>query len=221
MLKYTKNFLFDQNAKKIKKTHWHQTENSVRLLNEKYEKAVFGEVSPWDLVEKLADCVDPSDRELYGISQLIHTFQALESMEKHNVKNEEYIVGAILHDVGKTLLLTGENPANVVCDNGIITGEKKSGWDNCITHWNHDEFAYMRFKNYVPHEIAWLIRYHSMNLKQSESFADARDKELIQKFLLPFKKHDKLTKSICHVPKIDIEKYKRLLEKHLPKKIMI
>ena len=49
-------------------------------------------------------------------------------------------VAALIHDVGKLLLLTGEDPANVVCTNWPI-GEYDDGCglDQCVFQWNHAE----------------------------------------------------------------------------------
>lgn len=209
-------------ASEIKKNHWNQDIEIIQKLNEKYRKIIFGHIEPWSLIEKLALCVDPTDKELYCTSQWIHTWQVIENMEKENVKDEELIVAAIIHDLGKVLLLTDELPENIVCDNGIVGNYQENiGWKNCITHWNHDEFVYMKFLNYLSNDYLWLIRYHSINIKSAYSYADDYDKRMIEKFLLPFSIHDKNTKSIYKIPKLNLEKYRKIIEKHLPRKIEI
>lgn len=202
---------FDANAKTIKMKHFSQTVEQIQALNEKYNKPVFGTVSPWSLIEKLAQAVDPTDRELYCTSQWIHTWQVLEAME--HIKDEEFLLAAILHDVGKILLTTNELPENIVCDNGLVVAN--IGLDNCILHWNHDEFGYMKFKNLVPYHVSWLIRYHSIR-SDVLVHMDHKDKILKDKYFDQFKKYDKSTKSIYHLPKVNIDKYRRLVEKHLP-----
>lgn len=213
---------FDEKAKIIKSLHWNQTPLKVHELKTKYQTPVFGAVNPWTIIEKLSLCIDPTDRELYSVSQFIHTCQVLESMEKAGIQDEEFLLAGLLHDIGKVLLLTDELPENVVCDNGVIFAtESGIGWENCVTHWNHDEYGYEKLKAYLPNEISWLIRFHSMKLNDTIKYANAYDKTLIEKYLIPFRDHDKLTKSIYHLPDINIDKYTRLVEKHLPKEIIM
>lgn len=212
--------MFDQKAKDIKAKHWSQSAEEVASLCAKYEKPIFGEVEPFWMIEQLALCVDMTDRELYGVSQYIHTLQVLESMEISGITDEEFLLAGLMHDAGKILLLTDEKPENIVCDNGVIT--EAVGWANCVTHWNHDEFMYCKLKDHVPEHVAWIIRYHSMkSSKEAEACMDATDRKWAEKYLVPFKEHDKLTKSIHNIPKLDMDKYRRLVEKHLPKKLMI
>ncbi len=209
---------FDANAKIIKIAHWSQKPDQVKELNEKYKTPVFGMIEPWTILEKLALCIDPTDRELYGVSQWVHTWQVIEAMEKDGVTDEEFLLAGLIHDIGKTLLLTGEKPENIVCDNGVIES-RGPGLDNCIMHWNHDEFGYVRFKNLVPYHVSWLIRYHSVKITDAIPYMDANDRHLVEKYFNKFKKYDKLTKSIYNLPKVATEKYRMLLEKHLPPKI--
>jgi len=211
---------FDKNAKSIHVKHISQTEGDYKNLYSKYKSApILGEVTVWEAIEKLSFAIDPTDKELYNVSQWTHTLQVIESMEKKN-ENEELIVAGWLHDLGKILLTTNEAPENIVCDNGIIKGKEKSGLDNCLLNWNHDEFAYMRVKEYVPYHISWIIRYHSIKT-ECLKYMNENDMKLYKQFLIDFKKHDKLTKSIHHMPKIDLEKHKKIIEKHIPGKILI
>ena len=225
MLKPNKNLNqmeFDGNAGKIKKAHWNQSANQIENLNKKYKNIIFGLMEPWSFIEKLSLCIDPTDKELYCTNQWIHTLQVVESMENKKVIDEEFIVAGILHDFGKILLLTDELPENIVCDNGIVGEYKENiGWKNCMTNWNHDEFAYMKLKPYLSENYLWLIRYHSINLKNAYKYADSYDKKMIDKYILPFEEHDKLTKSIYNIPKLNLDKYKKIIEKHLPKKIEV
>lgn len=217
MIKVTKEN-FDHQAKKIKNAHWHQTIADVESLKIKYKESVFGLVSPWSLIEKLAICIDPTDRELYGVSQFIHTMQVLEAMEKDGVQDQEFLLASLFHDVGKILLLTNEAPENIVCDNGIIK-QNGIGLDNCVTHWNHDEFAYMKLKNHIPYWVGWLIRYHSIKVDIVAPYFNDNDKLLYKKYLINFSKYDKLSKSIYHIPKINLIKYQKLVDSYLPKEI--
>lgn len=208
---------FDLNAKLIKDAHWDQSPAQIAKLNEKYKAPAFGNVSPWSLIEKLGMCVDPTDRELYGASQWLHTMQVMEAMEKDNVHDEEFLLAGILHDLGKVLLLTTEAPENVVCDNSVVGKHTNGvGLDNCLLHWNHDEYAYMKLKTHVPYHVAWIIRYHSIKVDVTMPYLDQKDMALYSKYLVNFRKYDKLTKSIYRLPQVDTDKYRRLVEKHLP-----
>ncbi len=208
---------FHKNSKSIVETHNQQTIEKVRYLKNKYEKPVFGKVYVWDLMKDLARCVDPTDPALYCVSQLVHTLQVVEAMEKDGVKDEAMIVSALIHDLGKLLLLTDEDPENIVCMNTVVTTrEKEVGLDNCIFQWNHDEFVYNRFKDHVPDNIAWIIRYHSILIKANFSLMDERDREYTEKYLKNFRKYDMESKSIYNMPNKKIEDYKGMIEQYFP-----
>jgi hypothetical protein len=61
----------------------------------------------------------------------------------------------------------------------------------------------------------------SLNLKQTEPYWDAEDRRRIEQWLRPFEVHDKRSKSLHHFPMLDLDKHRRLLEKHLPKEILL
>ena len=52
-------------ARAIEARHAAQTVDDVEALRRKYQAPVFGTVRVWDLVERLAQCVDPSDCALF------------------------------------------------------------------------------------------------------------------------------------------------------------
>lgn len=213
--------IFDTNAKKIKELHFRQTIEDFNFLTKKYtNNLLVGEVYVWDLVEKLSLVIDPTDRELYGVSQWIHTLQVLDGMEKDNIQDPEILLAGILHDVGKILLLFGELPENVVCDNDLLNKDA-IGLNNCYFNWNHDEFAYLKFKNYVPDKISKIIRYHSikMNILTNNNIMTNDDILFVENYLIPFRKWDKTTKSIYNIPNVDISYYKDLVFSFFPKKI--
>jgi hypothetical protein len=168
---------FLNNALAVSQAHEEQTLDSVLDLRRKYETPVLGLVEPWDLLERLAECIDPTDVALGCTSQQVHILQVLESMETAGIDDESLLTAALLHDIGKILLLTGENPENVVCLNAPV-GEYQAGvgLDNCVFQWNHDEFAYMRLRDEVPEHVAWLVRYHSISIKDCQPLMDERDR---------------------------------------------
>ncbi|CAF4902967.1 unnamed protein product, partial [Rotaria magnacalcarata] len=42
-------------------------------------------------------------------------------------------------------------------------GELGRGLDSTITTWNHDEFGFQKLRRYLPPDMAWVIRYHSLS----------------------------------------------------------
>jgi hypothetical protein len=209
------------NAIGVRDRHVAQTVEDVAALRRKYQAPVFGKVPVWDLVEKLAQCIDPADRRLFCTSQLVHVLQILEEMEADGVASEEFMLAALVHDLGKVLLLTGEAPENVVGMNDPIGSyEPGIGLENCVLHWNHDEFAYSRLKDYLPDGLAWLVRYHSINRASCDPYMNARDRAFAARYLDPFQRYDHGTKSPYFLPKRRIEEYRHVLEKALPSSIV-
>ena len=214
---------FKSKAKEIHLRHRSQTVEDIQRLNKKYsENTIFKKpINVWDAIEKLGMVSDPTDKELCAVSQWVHTIQVIEGMEKDGIDDEEFIFAGWVHDLGKLLLLTDEDPANIVCDNFVVSGSRGIGLDNCFVNWNHDEWIYLKLKSFVSDEVAWLIRYHSINMNSCFEYFDQRDREYADKYFALFKKYDKGTKSIYNIPKIDIEKHKRIIEKFLPNEISL
>lgn len=212
---------FHRKSKSIVESHNKQTLENVEYLKKKYKKPVFGQVYVWDLMKELSRCIDPTDPALYCVSQLVHTLQVVEAMEEDGVTDEDMILSALIHDLGKLLLLTDEKPENIVCMNTVITSHEKGiGLDNCIFQWNHDEFVYDRFKDHVPDNIAWIIRYHSIMISPCLDLMDDRDKHYTEKYLKNFRKYDMGSKSIYNIPDRKLEDYRGLIEKYFSVPIM-
>lgn len=194
-----------------------QTEAAVHALRSRYERPVFGRIDSWELIRRLASCVDPSDPHLGCASQEIHVLQVLEGMERAGVSDPVLLTAALLHDVGKVLLLTEERADNIV---GMVApiGEQPPaiGLDRALLQWGHDEFAYSRLREHVRAPVAWLIRYHSIDLTRCAPLMDANDRELCRRYLLPFRRFDFGTKSKHVLPKRRIEDYRELLRTCLP-----
>jgi hypothetical protein len=212
-------FLVD--ARSILSRHRDQSQATVAALNDKYRSPVFGSVTVWDLLQRLAQCVDPGDSFLYCASQQVHVLQVVEGMLDDGVSDPDLLLAALIHDLGKLLLLTDEDPSNVVGMNSPIgTYADRTGFDNCIFHWNHDEFGYSRFKDHVPDHIAWLIRYHSIDLSECERLMDERDARYADRYLRVLAHYDHGTKSNYILPRRQIHEYRDLIEGAFPKPIL-
>ncbi len=213
---------FDASSKEIYKLHFEQSIETVETLKLKYNNPVLGEVSILEALKLLSQCVDPTDNVLYCTNQLIHTLQVVDGMEKDGINDSDMLIAALVHDLGKILLLFGEKPENVVCINRVIDQDTGiPGFDNHVFQWNHDEFVYSRLKDYLPYHVSWLIRYHSIRIHECEKFSDEKDKHLLYKYLIPFKKYDQGTKSMYFLPDKKIDDYQDLLNQYFPNKIVI
>jgi len=212
---------YREHASRILARHAAQTVEDVAALHKKYAAPVFGKVGVWSLVEKLAYCIDPSDERLFCTSQLVHVLQMLEEMEADGVASEEFVLAALVHDLGKVLLLIGEAPENVVGMNDPIgTYEPGIGLDNCVLQWSHDEFAYARLKDHVPEGVAWLVRHHSITRTSCDPYMNARDRAYAARYLDVFQRYDHGTKSPYFLPKRPIDDYRHIVEKAFPSPIL-
>lgn len=210
---------FEVDAEAIYKRHFEQDIDRIALLRKKYTKSVIGKMKVIDAIRLLGECIDPSDTELFCTSQLMHTLQVAESISKAKM-GEMFIVVALVHDLGKILLLTDEDPANVVCPNEIVgTYQSGVGLENVITHWNHDEYIYQKLKPFLDDDSLWLLRYHSFRFDVGAHVLNSRDWERKSKLLEPFRFYDLKTKSPYNLPKTKLSDYTYLLDKYFPRSI--
>jgi hypothetical protein len=213
---------FKTTAREIWARHNAQTREVVARLKRKYEDAVFGRVRVWDMVEKLALCVDPTDTSLYCTSQFIHVQQVVAAMERDGVQDRDLYIAAFTHDLGKVMLLANEAPEHVVCQPAPLGGEGEGlGLDNVVFQFCHPEIIYTRLKDHVPDHIAWLVRYHATSIKKAEPYMDDRDRRYAERYLKPFRHYDNAFKSSTSLPRIDLAKYRALIEDTFPSPILI
>lgn len=212
---------FMASADDIELRHDQQDRESVERLRVEHSKPVFGRVRMWDLLTMLGQCIDPTDRTLGCVSQLTHALQMADSMHRAGVTDPDLIVAALVHDLGKLLLLTGEDPANVVGrSNPIGWHPARCGLDQCVRQWNHDQIGYLRLKDEVPDHVAWLIRYHSIDLHRCGRFMNDRDLDYATRYLRPFMAHDMDSKSTSHIPVHRLDTYRDLIESYFPQPIL-
>lgn len=213
---------FRDGAEAVFARHRAQTVETVRSLQKKYERPVFGPVRVWDLVERLALCVDPSDMRLFCASQLVHVQQILAGMEAAAVRDPDLLLLAIVHDLGKVLLLTGEPPENVVCTTRHLgEPEPGCGLDAVVFEYGHGEFIASRLRGHVPDHVAWAARYHNVRLADVAPFMDDRDREWCDRYLRPFRAYDAGFASAYFLPRLDLEPYRELVERTFPSPLLV
>ncbi len=212
---------FRAQARAIAQRHRAQTLETIAALKKKYEGPITGKAQMWELLGRLSQCVDPTDSSLYCASQQTHVLQVLEAMERDGVDDPDMLLAALVHDLGKLLLLEREDPENVVCMNAPV-GEYREGvgLDNCVFQWNHDEFAYSRLNGNVPDHVAWLVRYHSVMLDKCRPLMNARDREYAARYLVPFQKYDQGSKSPYSVPRKSLDDYRDVIQGWFPQPIL-
>src|SRR5215475_3140068 len=172
---------FNERAFSIQKLSRKQTLDDVARLRKKYEQPIIGEVPVERLLELLAQIVDPTNVCLYCGSQLTHTLQVLESMEKAGITDKEFLATTLIHDLGKLAVLKGESWENVEGGGKIPLGENApgSGLANCTFNWDHADIVHARFRPYVSENMAWVLKWHSIQ-PQCEPLMDAKDRVLFE-----------------------------------------
>jgi Myo-inositol oxygenase len=141
-------------------------------------------------------------------------------MERDGVTDSELILAALTHDLGKVALLTDEVPENVVCGTGPVSDYGEGvGLDNIFCQFGHDEIAYERIKDHVPDFVSWVTRYHSMHPEEMQPHLDERDSRYFDKYLA-FREYDLGTKSVASLPRVDMEKYRTIIEETFPSPIL-
>ena len=213
---------FQERSRAIEERHRRQTKQDVQALKTKYEGAVLGKFRVWDLIEKLALCVDPTDSLLGCTSQYMHVCQVIAGMERDGELDDDMLLTALLHDLGKVAMLAGEAPENVVCFIEPVEAlEPASGLDNVTFQFGHDEIAYSRLKDHVPEHVSWMIRYHSMIVGKSEEYMSPKDREYQQKYFTRFSKYDHGTKSTAFLPDhVTLDRYRDFVEARFPQPIL-
>jgi hypothetical protein len=204
----------------IKDRHNRQTFEDISKLNKKYSQPVFGKARTWELILMLGQVVDPTDRGLGNASQLVHILQIIDAMKADSVLNDEFLLMAIIHDLGKLLLLTNEDPANIVCMNRFITSPNQFGMHNHVSQWNHDELAFMRLNQFLPTELSWLLRYHSIMPRDLKGYMDEGETMLCNRYHSIFYKYDQGSKSPTLRPQTKINEYKAFIQDCLPSEII-
>jgi hypothetical protein len=192
------------------------------MLESKYKrKAVVGKVRVYDVLARLATVINPLEPELGCVSQLTHMLQLASAMEEDGL-DERLVLSGLIHDVGTILLATDEDPVNVEAGGkkSPLTGTHGGGLYNCTFRWDHGDFVYLRLKDYVSPDIAWLLRHHSMDLETCAPYMNDQDREYTAQLFLPFTHYDE-RKDRYRLPKKRLEDYRALLDRAFPTEILI
>jgi hypothetical protein len=208
-------------ADAIIERHDGQTIEDIERLTERYRRPVFGEVDTWELLLMLGQCVDPTDLRLGSASQLTHVLQVLDAMVADGVTDEDLLLVALFHDLGKVLLLTDEDPANVVGLNHRVAGEVGGGLHQLTTNWNHDEFAHMRLAGILPTAHLELVRLHSVLPPELELYLAPDDLDFARRLHTPFARYDHESKSAFLRPRVRIDDFRDLVRRRMPARLEV
>lgn len=213
---------FRDEARRIKELHRGQTRDDVTALKTRYESPVLGKMRVWNMIEDLGRCVDASDTSLLCTSQWVHVQQVLAGMQRDRIEDSDLLLMALLHDVGKVLLLAGAAPDHVVGATQSI-GEYPDGvgLDKVVCQYGHPEFIYSRMKDHVPDQVAWMLRYHGCPLDDMKPLMDARDRDYHARYFSVFHKYDVGTKSMTQLPSLDWKPYRALIEDRFPNPVLV
>jgi hypothetical protein len=192
------------------------------ILEAKYaKKLVVGKVRVYDLIAQLATVINPLEPELGCVSQLTHELQLATEMEKDG-RDEKLVLCALLHDLGTLLLtLTDEDPMYIEAGGkkAPLSGTPGGGLYGCSFRWDHGDFIYLRMKDHVPPDIAWLLRYHSMELADCEPYMNEQDRNYTRQLFEPFTYYDE-RKDMYSVPTKRLEDYRALIDRAFPNEIL-
>jgi hypothetical protein len=192
------------------------------ILEAKYaEKPIVGKVRVYDLIARLAAVINPLEPELGCVSQLTHELQLAGAMEQDG-RDEKLVLCALLHDLGTILLATTDEDPMYVEAGGMkapLSGSAGGGLYGCSFRWDHGDFIYLRLKDYVSPDVAWLLRHHSMDLDDCEPFMNEQDREYSDRLFVPFRYYDE-RKDMFNLPNKRLEDYRPLIDRTFPNEIL-
>jgi hypothetical protein len=205
-----------ERSKAILALHHQQTAADVAALRDRYSTPILGEVTPYRLLELLAQVVDPTIPVLGCTSQLTHTLQVLELMERDGVP-DDLLFTALFHDVGKLALLVGERPEHVEGNGRTPIGphEPGIGLDHCVLTYGHGDIVHQRLGHLLPDHIAWLLRFHDISPRACQSYFDERDAEFFAVHYRQFHRYD-MTYTAFRMPAYQLDRYRDLVGRYLP-----
>lgn len=199
-----------------------QTASTVAALKKRYEESVFGRVRVWDLVEKLALCIDATDLRLFCASQFVHLQQVFAAMVANGVEDRDMLLLALIHDLGKVLLIAAAAPEDVVgVTKRIAGGEPGAGLGAAVFQFGHGEFLYSRVNGHVPDHVAWVARYHNIDVHETLPLMDERERAWTERYLLAFRRFDAGFVSPYAIPRVDLARCREIVESAFPAPILV
>lgn len=229
------------------RNHRDQTMAKVGELRARYAARRLGRATVWDRLMSLAEINDESDADLEGMSQLGHALQTANAIVDAGL-GEDWILAGLVHDLGKILVEYGEPQEFVVGDIfpiGCRYSEKiirydflrenpdwhnpqyqsrcgvydeHCGLDRVVFSFGHDEYGYQLFRELLPREFAWMIRYHSFQSIAAEylHLFDEEDLRLRESQMKPFARFDLYTKNPREVVERRLPEYEALVKRRFP-----
>lgn len=213
---------FRHEAARIGEARARQTADDVTALKARYEAPVFGKVDVWGLIERLALCIDQSDRRLFCGSQFVHAQQVFAAMQTNGVEDADMLLLALIHDLGKVVLLANAAPEDVVgVTRRISGGEPGAGLDRAIYQFGHGEFLHSRVAGLVPEHVAWVVRWHNIDVAAERPLMTAQEREWAERWLVPFQRFDGDFVSPYYVPKIDLARCREIVQRAFPSPVLV
>jgi predicted HD phosphohydrolase len=207
-------------SKEIYAKHFSQSIEDVINLREFYRKnTIFGVVKVSDLFLKLKDSFDITDRILYATNQYDHALQTYEMMLMDDVCDEELLLAALIHDIGK--VVPSEKPENLFCANKSMNSLNQDSpqIEDLTFHFGHDEIAYIKLKDHCPEKVSFIIRYHSSRFSKDETqllrLHDRENFELLEQFLY----YDLKSKDPEYKPDLNESTLIELIDRFFPEPI--
>ncbi|KAI8845665.1 inositol oxygenase [Chytriomyces cf. hyalinus JEL632] len=235
-----------------KTNHEKQTLDYVLQTKERLKDGFGKRLGIWKVLEMLDSLVDESDPDTDS-AQTQHALQSAEKARRDE-QPRWMVLACLIHDLGKMLCLHGFEQWSVVGDTfpvGIKHSDKivyseffsenpdsrdpklnsklgiySQGCGLAKVHmsYGHDEYLYNVVKDYVPQEMAYVIRFHSFYAWHKEGayqeLLDDTDRRMLP-HLLAFNKYDLYSKSEALV---DVESvrdyYTELINEFFPAEIV-
>ncbi|KVI12247.1 Inositol oxygenase [Cynara cardunculus var. scolymus] len=219
-----------------KMNHINQTYDFVKRMREEYKKLDKLEMSIWECCELLNEVVDDSDPDL-DEPQIQHLLQTAEAIRK-DYPNEDWLhLTALIHDLGKVLLLPkfGELPQWAVVGDTHPLG---CAFDESIVHNKYfkenpdsNNPAYQTKNGIYPQGcgldnvmISWGHDdyMYLVSLHRAGAYKHLMNEEDVEnlKWLQIFNKYDLYSKSKVRVDVEEVKPYYlSLIEKYFPEKL--
>jgi hypothetical protein len=196
-----------------------QTRADVLRLERRYDEPIIGEVDVVRLMELLAQVIDPASAILACTSQLTHALQIAEEMQADGQPDEMVFIG-LVHDLGKLALLYGEEPHHVDGNGRRPIGphEPGIGLDRATLQFAHGEIAWRRFGHLLPDDLAWLLRWHDIDVAACREVLSDEDRTQLDAHHRVLAHYDRQV-SPYRVPSVQLSDYHDLLRAHLPETI--